>query len=162
MLPSSSSLSSSSSQADLSISELSISDRRPESPSSSSSSRPFSLLAQPASPSTPVQTRRSNPKEVGDENSNEHEDLEDDECGEITQKQITVDDEQAATSDSEDREQVKRTKAKLLREDKLQNDTFVLRKLNAAFSSFNEALEGVGDANEARLCYYRRSLRRNN
>ncbi|KAJ4497104.1 hypothetical protein C8R41DRAFT_227011 [Lentinula lateritia] len=148
MLPSSSSLSSSSSQADLSISELSISDRRPESPSSSSSSRPFSLLAQPASPSTPVQTRRSNPKEVGDENSNEHEDLEDDECGEITQKQITVDDEQAATSDSEDREQVKRTKAKLLREDKLQNDTFVLRKLNAAFSSFNEALEGVGDANE--------------
>ncbi|KAH7874785.1 uncharacterized protein C8R40DRAFT_306319 [Lentinula edodes] len=149
MLPSSSSLSSSSSQADLSLSELSISERRPESPSSSSSSRPFSLLARPVSPSTPVQTRRSNPKEVGDENSNEHEDMEDDEdFGEITQKQITVDDEQAATSDSEEREQVIRTKAKLLREDKLQNDIFVLRKLNAAFSSFNEALEGVGDANE--------------
>ncbi|KAF8829204.1 hypothetical protein HHX47_DHR3001153 [Lentinula edodes] len=159
MLPSSSSLSSSSSQADLSLSELSISERRPESPSSSSSSRPFSLLARPVSPSTPVQTRRSNPKEVGDENSNEHEDMEDDEdFGEITQKQITVDDEQAATSDSEEREQVIRTKAKLLREDKLQNDIFVLRKLNAAFSSFNEALEGVGDANEARLCYYRQQL----
>ncbi|KAJ3913256.1 hypothetical protein F5877DRAFT_93267 [Lentinula edodes] len=127
-------------------SKLSISERRP---SSSSSSRPFSLLARPVSPSTPVQTRRSNPKEVGDENSNEHEDMEDDEdFGEITQKQITVDDEQAATSDSEEREQVIRTKAKLLREDKLQNDIFVLRKLNAAFSSFNEALEGVGDANE--------------
>ncbi|KAJ3896307.1 hypothetical protein GG344DRAFT_85391 [Lentinula edodes] len=69
--------------------------------------------------------------------------MEDDEdFGEITQKQITVDDEQPATSDSEEREQVKRTKAKLLREDKLQNDIFVLRKLNAAFSSFNEALEG--------------------
>ncbi|KAJ3846991.1 hypothetical protein EV368DRAFT_76892 [Lentinula lateritia] len=148
MLPSSSSLSSSSCQADLSLSELSISDHRPEFPSSSSSSRPFSLLARPASPSTPVQTRGSNPKEVGDENSNEHEDLDDEDFGEITQKQITVDDEQAATTDSEEREQVKRTKAKLLREDKLQNDIFVLRKLNAAFLSFNEALEGVGDANE--------------
>ncbi|KAJ3814565.1 hypothetical protein F5876DRAFT_86356 [Lentinula aff. lateritia] len=121
MLPSSSSLSSSSCQADLSLSELSISDHRPEFPSSSSSSRPF---------------------KVGDENSNEHEDLDDEDFGEITQKQITVDDEQAATTDSEEREQVKRTKAKLLREDKLQNDIFVLRKLNAAFLSFNEALEG--------------------
>ncbi|KAJ3979694.1 hypothetical protein F5890DRAFT_1575924 [Lentinula detonsa] len=117
MLPSTSS-----SQADLSISELSLSDRP-----SPSSSRPFSLLAQPVSPSTPVQTHLDN------------------DDGETTQRQVTVDNDEQASA--EEREQAKRTKAKL-REDKLQSDTFALRKLNAAFSSFNEALDGVGDANE--------------
>ncbi|KAJ3790769.1 hypothetical protein GGU10DRAFT_414097 [Lentinula aff. detonsa] len=130
MLPSASS-----SHADLSISELSLSDRP-----SPSSSRPFSLLARPASPSTPVQTHPS----VSNEDDDQDLDYDD---GETTQRQVTVDnDEQAST---EEREQAKRTKAKL-REDKLQSDAFVLRKLNAAFSSFNEALDGVGDANEAR------------
>ncbi|KAJ4002072.1 hypothetical protein F5050DRAFT_795593 [Lentinula boryana] len=122
-----------SSHADLSISELSLSDRP-----SPSSSKPFSLLARPASPSTPVQTHPSVSNEDDDP------DLDNDD-GETTQRQVTVDnDEQAST---EEREQAKRTKAKL-REDKLQSDTFALRKLNAAFSSFNEALDGVGDANE--------------
>ncbi|KAJ4483390.1 hypothetical protein J3R30DRAFT_1773231 [Lentinula aciculospora] len=121
-----------SSQADLSISELSLSDRP-----SPSSSRPFSLLARPASPSTPIRTRPYSPEE------DDNQDL-DNEEGEITQKQITVDDGQVT---AEEREEATRTKAKL-REDKLQNDLHVLRKLNTAFSSFNEALEGVGDANE--------------
>ncbi|KAJ3762400.1 hypothetical protein EV360DRAFT_92451 [Lentinula raphanica] len=103
--------STSSSQADLSISELSLLDR----PSSSSK---------------------------GDDRNSDNEDGE----GETTQRQINIDDD--ALSNAEEREQIKRTKAKL-REDKLQSDIFVLRKLNAAFSSFNDALDGVGDANEA-------------
>ncbi|KAJ3748766.1 hypothetical protein DFH05DRAFT_1532835 [Lentinula detonsa] len=93
MLPSTSS-----SQADLSISELSLSDR--------------------PSPS-----------------SNDDQYLDNDD-GETTQRQVIVDNDEQASA-----EQTKRTKAKL-REDKLQSDTFALRKLNAAFSSFNEALDG--------------------
>lgn len=126
MLPSSSS-----SDADLSISELSLSDRP-----SPSSRRPFSLLAQP---STPVQTRHSLPT-LDDYNDQEDEEADD---GEITQRQIIVDKE---TSEGTTEEH-KRLKAKM-REDKLQNDLFVLRKLNGVFSSFNEALDEVGSANE--------------
>ncbi|KIK67388.1 hypothetical protein GYMLUDRAFT_238682 [Collybiopsis luxurians FD-317 M1] len=121
----------SSSHADLSISELSLSDRI-----SSSSDKPFSLLARP---STPVQTRRSTADHDEEENP-------DDEAGEVTQKQIYADTDDA--EDPEKHEQVERMRVKL-REEKLQNDLFVLRKLNAAFSSFNEALEDVGSANEA-------------
>ncbi|KAJ3775046.1 hypothetical protein FB446DRAFT_726585 [Lentinula raphanica] len=124
--------STSSSQADLSISELSLLDRP-----SSSSSKPFTLLAQPVTPVRP----HPSVSEEGDDCNPNNEDGE----GETTQRQINIDDD--ALSNAEEREQIKRTKAKL-REDKLQSDIFVLRKLNAAFSSFNDALDGVGDANE--------------
>ncbi|KAF5393278.1 hypothetical protein D9757_000609 [Collybiopsis confluens] len=124
-----------SSQADLSISELSISDRPYTSPD-----KPFSLLAQP---STPIQSHRtaSDDDQEGDaEYGNE---------AELTQRNIEADmqPDQEAEQTAEEREQAVRIKAKL-REEKLQNDLFVLRKLNAAFSSFSEALDDVGSANE--------------
>ncbi|KAG6841906.1 hypothetical protein C0991_005636 [Blastosporella zonata] len=50
-------------------------------------------------------------------------------------------------SDEEQVEQDKRHAAKL-RENKLQSDIFILRKLNASFSMFNEALHDTGSANQ--------------
>ncbi|KAF9071735.1 hypothetical protein BDP27DRAFT_500222 [Rhodocollybia butyracea] len=134
--------SASSSEADLSISELSLSDKP-------SSSKPFSLLAQPPSPSTPIQTRRyvsdddraEKDEDLGDDDDDNYEgEEEEEEEGDVTQKQTDQD-------TDEQREQNKRVKAKL-REDKLHNDLSILRKLNTVFSSFNEALEDVGSANE--------------
>lgn len=36
------------------------------------------------------------------------------------------------------------------REEKLQNDVFILKKLNASFSAFNEAMEATGSINDVR------------
>lgn len=43
-----------------------------------------------------------------------------------------------------------RRQAAKLREEKLQSDIFILKKLNAAFESFNDALQETGSANEVR------------
>lgn len=54
-----------------------------------------------------------------------------------------------------------RLQASAKRQEKLQSDIFVLKKLNAAFESFNDTLEATGTANEVlsltpatRLCSY--------
>ena len=93
---------------DLSISELSLSDR-PR--SKSTHRRPFSLLAQPQSPDESA---------VADE----------DEDGEGI-----VD----ATMTQEDIEKARRIAAKT-REEKLQHDLFVLKKLNSAFEVYKDSL----------------------
>ncbi|KAJ7497328.1 hypothetical protein FB451DRAFT_1211020 [Mycena latifolia] len=49
--------------------------------------------------------------------------------------------------DPEELERIKKHSSKS-RDDKLQNDLFVLRKLNASFTSFGEALRDVGSQNE--------------
>jgi hypothetical protein len=54
------------------------------------------------------------------------------------------------SSDPEELERIKRHTGKL-RDEKLQNDAFVLKKLNAALISFNDALGDIGSQNEV-LC----------
>lgn len=44
-----------------------------------------------------------------------------------------------------------RRRAEKIREDKLQSDIFILKKLNAAFEQFNGALDEAGSANHVRL-----------
>ncbi|KAF4599861.1 hypothetical protein EYR40_006965 [Pleurotus pulmonarius] len=108
--------------ADLSISELSLSDR------DEISSRPFSLLARPDPvPSTPPTKER----ELGDNSGEEEDPLDPDEEGDETI----------------DQDKIKRI-ASRTREEKLRSDIFILRKLNAAFAAFNEGLEDAGSANE--------------
>jgi hypothetical protein len=51
--------------------------------------------------------------------------------------------------DDPDPEKAKRL-AGTLREEKLQSDAFILKKLNASFALFNEALAKTGSANEVR------------
>ncbi|KAI0780124.1 DASH complex subunit Duo1-domain-containing protein [Fomes fomentarius] len=95
---------------DLSISELSLSDR-PQ--SKSARRRPFSLLAPPQTP---------------DESAVADEEDEDGEGG------------FDATMTQEDMEKAKRIAAKT-REEKLQHDLFVLKKLNSAFEVYKDALQ---------------------
>jgi len=116
LLPSASSSHTGHGGDDLSISELSLSDR-PE-----NYQKPFSLLARPA-PESSTQARNS-----ADRGHEEDEGFE----------------------GGEDAERSKRHAAKL-REDKLQSDIFILKKLNASFALFNEALEDTGSANE--VCF---------
>ena len=55
---------------------------------------------------------------------------------------------------AEKTEQEKRQAAKL-REEKLQSDIFILKKLNTSFALFNEVLQDTGSANQVRsLCIY--------
>lgn len=49
-----------------------------------------------------------------------------------------------------DAEKTKRNETKL-REEKLQSDLFILKKLNASFAMFHEALDAAGSANQVRL-----------
>ncbi|KAG6827141.1 hypothetical protein H0H92_013059 [Tricholoma furcatifolium] len=95
---------------DLSISELSLTDRTPVAP------KAFSLLAPSA---------RSSAQDNHVENDEERD------TGENT----------------EDTEANKRQAAKL-REEKLRSDIFILRKLNASFALFNEALGDTRSANQ--------------
>jgi hypothetical protein len=53
---------------------------------------------------------------------------------------------------TEDLEKDKRLATKL-REEKLQSDIFILKKLNAAFASFHNALDDTGSSNEARYIF---------
>jgi hypothetical protein len=102
---------------DLSLSELSLSDR------TEIFQKPFSLLARPEpEPSTP--TRK----------------LGDDGCD-------NADGQDEGNERDEDMERSKRHAAKL-REEKLKSDIFILKKLNASFATFNEALENTGSAND--------------
>jgi hypothetical protein len=85
--------------------------------------KPFSLLASPPTPAR------------GEEGG---EDL-----------HIAVSEEGRKDDDSEKAEQGKRHDAKL-RDEKLQSDIFILKKLNASFALFNEALQDAGSANHVR------------
>ncbi|KAI0374106.1 hypothetical protein BV20DRAFT_977314 [Pilatotrama ljubarskyi] len=95
---------------DLSLSELSLSERAQ---SKSAHRRPFSLLARP---------------ESADESAVADEDADDGEEGKVDE-----------TMTQEDIEKAKRLAAKT-REEKLQHDLFVLKKLNAAFEVYKDAL----------------------
>ncbi|KAF5385831.1 hypothetical protein D9615_002246 [Tricholomella constricta] len=85
--------------------------------------KPFSLLA-------PTESSLTRP-----ENDHGHDD-------DLNQREDEED-----TDDEEKVEQNKRHAAKL-REEKLQSDIFILRKLNASFAMFNEALRDTGSANQ--------------
>lgn len=101
------------SDADLSLSELSISDR------TATYQKPFSLLAPRP------------PEEHAHKDNSQGEGIEEDDDNEA------------------DAEKKERTTARA-REDKLRSDIFILKKLNASFASFHEALEETGSANEVR------------
>ncbi|KAL0955949.1 hypothetical protein HGRIS_002133 [Hohenbuehelia grisea] len=111
--------------ADLSLSELSLSDR----PHPEVLSQPFSLLARPhvEPPITPP------PPHAEGEHNGEGEGPEDEEFdeGDVTMDQA----------------QVRRAAART-REEKLQSDLFILRKLNSAFAAFGDALGRAESANE--------------
>jgi len=51
---------------------------------------------------------------------------------------------------ADDAEKTKRNETKL-HEEKLQSDLFILKKLNASFAMFHEALDAAGSANQVRL-----------
>ncbi|KAF5325983.1 hypothetical protein D9611_000241 [Ephemerocybe angulata] len=51
----------------------------------------------------------------------------------------------------EEERQAAKRRAEKLREEKLQNDIFILKKLNAAFETFNGALDEAGAANHKRV-----------
>ena len=116
---------------DLSLSELSISN--PD----SIMSKPFSLLAnfnprtRPVDPTTPT---RLNESEV------------------ITEDQQLASDSKEVEGDLEDERdaEVIQRNAQEARDEKLKSDIFILKKLNAAFDLFHEALEETGDANQVR------------
>ncbi|KAJ6593934.1 hypothetical protein B0H19DRAFT_1092927 [Mycena capillaripes] len=59
----------------------------------------------------------------------------------------TADGDGAVLRDPEELERIKKHTSKL-RDEKLQNDVFVLKKLNAALTSFSDALGDVGSQNE--------------
>jgi len=104
---------------DLSISELSLSDR------TVTVQKPFSLLASQSNLPTPTRSDEGD----GD---------------------LDNDEQEGSDGDSEKAEQEKRHAAKL-REEKLQSDIFILKKLNASFALFGEALQDTGSANQVRL-----------
>ena len=92
--------------------------------------QPFSLLAKvDPNVSTPTRSQASTSE------SHEHDD--DEEHQKVVQEVAVKDKREAAR----------------LREEKLQSDLFILKKLNAAFESFNDALEETGSANEVCLQY---------
>ncbi|EAU91217.2 hypothetical protein CC1G_06852 [Coprinopsis cinerea okayama7 len=104
---------------DLSLSDLSLDQ--------TIRAKPFSLLSRPSPPKdSKPSDRLVDPEDQGGHGSG---------------------DDEAQRHEEEDEEAAKR-KAARMREEKLQSDIFVLRKLNAAFSSFNEALDEAGSANQ--------------
>lgn len=54
--------------------------------------------------------------------------------------------------DEDDALEQKQIQDAKLREEKLQSDLFILKKLNTAFELFNEALQDTGSANEVSPC----------
>ncbi|OAX39979.1 hypothetical protein K503DRAFT_849214 [Rhizopogon vinicolor AM-OR11-026] len=111
--------------ADLSLSELSISDKDTEKFHFHDKPR-FSLLAPPASTS-----HSFSPDQSGIEEDDEYE-------------------EEGNEGDSEnaDLTMIGRIAAAKSREDKLQSDLFILKKLNASFALFNDALRSTQTATE--------------
>jgi hypothetical protein len=110
---------------DLSLSELSISDHTATMP------KPFSLLAKvDLDPATPTRNNEAvNPEIHSDEHENDDSDFLNDEADEDLQKQ-----------------------AEKRKEEKLQSDIFILKKLNASFELFNDALQETGSANQVKHC----------
>ena len=116
---------------DLSLSELSISN--PD----SIMNKPFSLLARfnppPQSPTdlaTPTRENKTGASPEGHHTKG---------SGEIVDAELQ--------DEGEDTEAT-RKKTQELRDEKLKSDMFILKKLNAAFELFEEALEETGSANE--------------
>ncbi|TFK44726.1 hypothetical protein BDQ12DRAFT_730752 [Crucibulum laeve] len=104
---------------DLSISELSLSDR------TAMLDKSFTLLAHDDRlPSTLTRPEKT-PGEEDGEKTYDQEDM----------------------REGDDVEQIKRNSAKS-REEKLRGDIFVIRKLNASFATFNEALQETATAND--------------
>lgn len=112
--------------ADLSLSELSLSDK----PSSRDPGPRFSLLAPPLAP-----LRFSADQSAIIEGEEDHEEDGD----------TSADGHDVANDTIVDRVDAKKT-----REDKLQNDLFILRKLNASFAVLNDALRATKGATEVR------------
>ncbi|KAF9528457.1 hypothetical protein CPB83DRAFT_854184 [Crepidotus variabilis] len=141
---------------DLSLSELSLGP-------DSVMSKPFSLLArvnppQPPTPTPPVfsppptiqdlvtptrpqRQRKSEGKVFGPQNEQDAEESEEDEGEEQT---VVLDEEVPVPEDPE----VARKRTQELREEKLKSDMFVLKKLNASFELYRDALAETGSANE--------------
>ncbi|KDR75871.1 hypothetical protein GALMADRAFT_248606 [Galerina marginata CBS 339.88] len=105
---------------DLSLSDLSLSDQ------TAIMKKPFSLLARVEQDiSTPTRSKASSPS------------LHDQDRGDS--------DDEALDDVAVETRQIQAFK---LREEKLQSDIFILKKLNASFELFNEALQETGSANE--------------
>lgn len=113
---------------DLSLSELSLSDQ------TAIMEKPFSLLARaPSEPATPTHNPQTSSPDVHDEKYSENSD-------DVLEK--------------ESPEKIQQQKGKL-REEKLQSDIFILKKLNASFGLFNEALQDTSSANQVSLLLYK-------
>jgi hypothetical protein len=113
-------------QDDLSLSELSLADQ-------AYNPKPFSLLAQPAASSSntdrPVTPENTHPPEDDDEGTPRDHDRDNDGNNDG--------DDDLDTLEGQERRAQKAAKA---REEKLQNDLFILRKMNASFAVLNDAL----------------------
>jgi len=107
---------------DLSLSELSLSDYN------AIMKQPFCLLAKPEpDPSTTKPDNSIPTPQVASPANKQGEEL----------------------SDSEDGKKIEQQASKN-REEKLQSDIFILKKLNASFELFNQALHETGSANDVR------------
>jgi len=133
------------SYADLSLSELSLNDR----PIPGSSKQPFSLLARPST--------STSPREIDDDDNLHEESIFDqdqaDEHADDVQERVGDDEVvEAAAAHAEEEEATQRAESKRSvaynREERLRQDLFVLRKLNTAFSGYNEALGDVHSGTE--------------
>lgn len=149
---------------DLSLSDLSMEDQTIR------MSKPFSLLSQPTrqkEPSPPPRSSRSkyddhrreaaapSSRLVDPEDEQQQQapyEYEDEPSGNLTLDYLQADhkdeEEEAELDEQElqDRENARR-QAEKMRDEKLQNDIFILKKLNAAFETFNGALDEAGSAN---------------
>jgi hypothetical protein len=85
-------------------------------------SKPFSLLSRTEPTTPPSQT------------------------GELGEGDLTV----RGDGDEDANQEANKQNAKA-REEKLQSDLFILKKLNASFSAFNEALDATGSVNDVRV-----------
>ncbi|KII92473.1 hypothetical protein PLICRDRAFT_695827 [Plicaturopsis crispa FD-325 SS-3] len=113
--------SSSSNTSDLSISELSLSDKPKP--------KPFSLLAHPTQAAEALLSRGGGSDEEDDDGAFDATIRRDDVGGEAEESPEEV--EKRARLDAQKREE------------KLQNDLFILRKLNSAFALYSEALQSA-------------------
>lgn len=120
----------SSGEEDLSLSELSLSD------DAAIMQKPFSLLARvepEPEPITPMRSEKIQNSETSDQVR--YSDFKDDALNDDDLRQSQ---EQAAKQ----------------KEEKLKSDIFILKKLNASFELFNDALNETGSANQVCLLFY--------
>jgi len=128
---------------DLSISELSLSD--PD----SILNKPFSLLAKfnPKPPPLPTTTTNYNEDPVTPTRANSKIGP----AAEVQDVREVNEDEAHGGDGAEEDEEVVRQRAREKRDEKLKSDIVILKKLNAAFEQFHEALEETSSANEVRV-----------